>query len=207
MKLDREGLSRLLLIYPRTQLSKVLGVSVPALRRYIAGSEPQSEAIVSFMNTEIKRRLSRLPEEPVLVLMRYLNIYANSRLSLHEGRVGEVMRYPIISQDCKAAFWAQSKTLYVEASHLDQWLREETITGNPVLNLIVMENLMKMDILVGTERGDLLRGSGLTRQDSVNYVFDVSKPVADRLLAMLMESASREDPSQDGRVNIEGVIR
>ena len=211
-KLNREGLNRLLLLYPRTQLAKVMGISTPALRRYIGGTEPQSEAIISFMNTEINRRLGKLPEDPVLVLMRYLNVFANHRISLDETREGVdsnwyVLRYPIIIGECRSAYLQKAQRLYIDASHLDNWLREQADSGNPMLNLVVMENLMRIEMLVGTEKADLLHGSGLHRYDTVNYVLDVGKPIADKVRAMLDESASREDPEQDGRVNIEGVLK
>jgi len=209
MKLDRTGLGKLLLLYPRSQLSRMMGVSLPALRRYIAGSEPNSDAVCQFMNVEIARRLSKLPEEPVLVLMRYLNVFANHRISLDENREGAesgswyVLRYPVILTECRAAYWQKTGKLLVDASHLDVWLREEAVKSNPVMNLIVLENLQKMDLLVGTEMCDLLQGSGLHRSATLNYVLDVSKPIAEKVRLMLNESASREDPSQDGRVNLE----
>jgi hypothetical protein len=59
MKLDRDGLHALLEEYSKSALSREFGVSLPTLRAYCAGAEPQSLAIVENINREIRKLLGR----------------------------------------------------------------------------------------------------------------------------------------------------
>jgi hypothetical protein len=59
MKLDHEGLALLLQLYPKTALSRLFGVSLPTLRAYCKGTEPQSIAVVENINREIRKLLGK----------------------------------------------------------------------------------------------------------------------------------------------------
>lgn len=51
--LDREGLHYLTALHSKVTLARIFGVTLPTLRRYLAGNEPKNINITRGMNTVI----------------------------------------------------------------------------------------------------------------------------------------------------------
>jgi hypothetical protein len=49
---------------PKTQLALLFGVSLPTLRRYAAGEEPNSIAIIDHINAEIAKATKKRKPKP-----------------------------------------------------------------------------------------------------------------------------------------------
>ncbi len=53
-KLDRAAMDRVLRTHSKSDLSRIWGVSLPAIRRYFAGQEPASRAVTDAINASLK---------------------------------------------------------------------------------------------------------------------------------------------------------
>lgn len=195
MNLDRQGIQHLSLVYTQKQLATAFGVSLPTYRAYIRGREPKLP-MIDYINRKVASMLGN-KSVSVVALERYCNEAANHRLSVDENEKGpdcayKVLRYPL--GPCTQLYMARANTLFlrvkdVEKSFTKHYPREK-----------ISQQLLDDGLISGTNRIDLTEGSGLEKRMSECYVFDLAEQRLADLRAMLVESAKREEPQEDGKI-------
>lgn len=185
-KLDRSAMDRVLKSHTKSELARRWGIALPTIRRYFCGAEPGSRAVADAINADLATLVTHRPSvEEVLLL--YCNAFANHRLSVNEARPGidceiYVMRFPV--GELEQRYERTGNALFIACRPLNKWLTR---------------NYPEACFALGdTDTIDLAQGVRLNKALRVCYRFDVS--MMQRLKLLLLESASRSDPEQDGRL-------
>ena len=194
--LDRTGIAKLSAVYTQKRMAREFGISVPTLRQYLRGREPQHVAIANEINMRVGQLLNK-KGLPIVALERYCNDHANFRLSMDEREKGpdspyKVLRYPIGS--CTQAYLQAANVLYLRKKDADK------IMGKRYHDHNMITQLTEMGIITGQVRVNLTDGSGLPKRLSECYVIDLGDSRLGDLCWLLEASAKREDPAQEGRV-------
>lgn len=196
MMLDRQGIQRLALVYTQQRLAHEFGVSLPTYRAYIRGREPKI-AITDYINRKVSKMLGT-KSIAVVALERYCNEAANHRLSVDESQEGpdsayKVLRYPLDS--CTQLYMSAANTLFLRVKDVDKAFSKHYPREG------VVKMLFESSLISGTNRIDMTEGSGLEKRLAECYVIDLAEAELSDLRTMLIESAKKEEPEEDGRLS------
>jgi hypothetical protein len=196
LNLNRRGIKRLMALHPSYQLGKWFGISQPTLRRYMAGTEPKAQAVTEYINAEIERLLHAGRDE-MAVLKKYINEWANHRVSVDASRPGLdcpffVLRYAV--GEVYSRFEVASNTLYLSRVHLLYWLGETCPDSKQLRERFQARGLFQ------TTRLNMNEGTGCPAATMDAYQIDLERPDMEGIRTMLMQSAERDDPGQDGKI-------
>ena len=196
--LDREGIQKLSLVYTQKQLAHEFGVCLPTYRAYIRGREPKPP-MIDYINRKVAKMLNS-KSVAVVALERYCNEAANHRLSVDESQPGpdckyKVLRYPL--GPCTQLYMATANTLFLRVKDVEKAFAKHYPRDKIAIQLI------DDGLISGTNRIDMTEGSGLEKRVSECYVLDLAEERLADLRAMLVESAKREEPFEDGKISTE----
>jgi len=194
--LNRRGIKKLQALHPNYQLGKWFGISQPTLRRYMAGTEPKSIAVLEKINGEVERLLHTGRDE-IAILKRYLNEWANHRVSVDESQRGvdcdyRVLRFAV--GEVYARYESTSRTVYISKVHFLYWLGETCPDAKQL-----RDRLNKRGLLTPV-RLNMNEGTGCPAATMDAYQIDLAQEELAGILALLQQSAQQDDPSQDGKV-------
>jgi hypothetical protein len=195
-KLDRRGIRRLLALHPVYQLCGWFGISQPSFRRYMSGVEPKSIAVLEKINGEVERLLNTGRNE-IDILKRYVNEWANHRVSVDESQRGvdcdyRVLRFAV--GEVYSRYEVASGTLYVSKVHFLYWLGETCPDHRQIRERLKARGLMNQTRL------NMNEGTGCPAATMDAYQFDLARDDMSEILTLLLKSAERDDPGQDGKI-------
>ncbi len=191
MKLNRAGLREVLMRHSKVSMAREWGISLPTLRKYEAGAEPKSRVMVEYLNKDIARLLVKtISLEDAL--LRYLNDFANHRISVDSGAVGvdtpiQVLRYPSV-EPTLSRYDGEREYVWMNRRHLNEWLDEKLPLDGP-----------RLRPLMHLYRTNLCAETGIDER-KLTDCYKVSVVAMGRLRELLNEAGNRPDPEQDGIV-------
>jgi len=196
VNLNRRGIKRLMALHPSYLLGRWFRISQPTLRRYMAGTEPKSQAVTEYINAEVERLLHAGRDE-MAVLKRYVNEWANHRVSVDASRPGLdcpmfVLRYAV--GEVYSRFEVASNTLYLSRVHLLYWLGE-TCPDSKQLRQRLQERGLFQPV-----RLNMNEGTGCPAATMDAYQIDLAREDMQAIRTLLLQSSERDDPGQDGKI-------